>query len=1148
MMNASKGTMEYFLSIEKEVKRAYDLATRARKEGLDPEDRVDIPLAKNVAEKVEGLVSAAWPEILGSGVAQRINELEKEYSPGDWRVALLVSEDVAKEKFCKFPSMEKAIETAVRVGLAYSTLGIVSAPLEGFVELKIKKRRDGKEYLANYYAGPIRASGGTASSISVLIADYLRVRFGLEPYDPTDEEVERYYIEMMDYHARVSRLQYLPTKEEVVFIVKNLPIEINGDPTSLLEVSNYKDIPRAETTRIRGGMCLVLGEGICQKAKKMKKNMDKWGKEMGIDWSWLDGFLKLQSEIHSGSSKEEDSGKKLKPNYVFMEEAVAGRPILAYPLKEGGFRLRYGRSRLTGLAAAGVSPATMGVLFDFVATGTQLKVERPGKGCAVTPCNHIAGPVVRLNNGDVVRIKTHEQAKKLQKQISQILFVGDILFSYGDFYEQGHFLVPSPYVPEWWVQDIESAGGPKIDPFGEIGFEESLETSKKYGCPLHPDFTLFWSHIDNRKLKLLLEWIQGSVVEIPLEIRKDKEIKSILEEILLPHQVKGDKLFIPEDWSRALLIQIGFFDGKVNRKLDEKKTVLENINNLSSIKVRDVAGIYVGARLGRPEKAKMRTMKGRPQTLFPCGQQGGRMRDIMAAIDKGFVESDFPSLYCKKCDRTTVYRRCEVCDSPTEFRNVCMRCGKTTDDSHHCGLPCVEFNRRRISIRDYMNEALKNLGVETPVMLKGVRGTFNKTRLPERLEKGILRAVHNLYVNKDGTVRYDMIETPVTHFRPFEVGTSLEKLRKMGYEKDIFGKKLEEETQMLELKVQDVILPDCDFEGKGIVEFLINVANFVDDELVKLYKLEPFYNISSPNDLIGQMVIGLAPHTSSGIVGRIVGFTKTQGYYAHPYFHAGMRRNCDGDEAAIILLMDGLLNFSRQYLPDKRGSRTMDAPLVLTIKLDPNEVDSEVHNLDIVSYYPKEFYEKTLEMVYPWEVSIKRVANTLGKPEQYEGICYTHPVDDMNSGVLVSSYKTLLQMLDKVEKQMDLAERIKAVDAPSVASMVIEKHFIRDLKGNLRKLSRQSFRCIECNEIYRRIPLTGRCKKCGGRVILTVAEGTVNKYLKSSFDLVSRFHLDGYIPEVLEVIRLRIDSLFGKERERQEGLMRFIGSQSKQEL
>ena len=77
----------------------------------------------------------------------------------------------------------------------------------------------------------------------------------------------------------------------------------------------------------------------------------------------------------------------------------------------------------------------------------------------------------------------HEQAKELQRRISQILFVGDILFSYGDFYEQGHFLVPSPYVSEWWVQDIKAAGGPEIDSFKEMDFKESLEISKKYKCP-----------------------------------------------------------------------------------------------------------------------------------------------------------------------------------------------------------------------------------------------------------------------------------------------------------------------------------------------------------------------------------------------------------------------------------------------------------------------------------------------------------------------------------------------------------------------------------------------------------------------------------------------------------------------------------------
>ena len=39
-----------------------------------------------------------------------------------------------------------------------------------------------------------------------------------------------------------------------------------------------------------------------------------------------------------------------------------------------------------------------------------------------------------------------------------------------------------------------------------------------------------------------------------------------------------------------------------------------------------------------------------------------------------------------------------------------------------------------------------------------------------------------------------------------------------------------------------------------------------------------------------------------------------------------------------MLLLDGLINFSRSYLPETRGG-TMDAPLVLTTRIDPAEVD-----------------------------------------------------------------------------------------------------------------------------------------------------------------------------------------------------------------
>ena len=52
---------------------------------------------------------------------------------------------------------------------------------------------------------------------------------------------------------------------------------------------------------------------------------------------------------------------------------------------KGGFRLRYGRSRNAGLAAMGIHPATMEIV-EFLAVGTQMKIERPGKGNCVVPC------------------------------------------------------------------------------------------------------------------------------------------------------------------------------------------------------------------------------------------------------------------------------------------------------------------------------------------------------------------------------------------------------------------------------------------------------------------------------------------------------------------------------------------------------------------------------------------------------------------------------------------------------------------------------------------------------------------------------------------------------------------------------------------
>ena len=190
--DVSQDMEAYFQNLKERSRNAHEIAQEAREQGYDPEDNVEIQLAENLAERVVGLISAEAPQIVDSGAMKRIMELEEEYAPLDWRVPLKIAYEVAEEKFCEFEDKHRAMEIGIRTGFAYQTAGIVSAPLEGFTDLEIKKRRDGEgEYFCLHYAGPVRAAGGTAASVSVLIADYVRKKMGYEKYDPTDKEVKR---------------------------------------------------------------------------------------------------------------------------------------------------------------------------------------------------------------------------------------------------------------------------------------------------------------------------------------------------------------------------------------------------------------------------------------------------------------------------------------------------------------------------------------------------------------------------------------------------------------------------------------------------------------------------------------------------------------------------------------------------------------------------------------------------------------------------------------------------------------------------------------------------------------------------------------------------------------------------------------------
>jgi DNA polymerase II large subunit len=509
------------------------------------------------------------------------------------------------------------------------------------------------------------------------------------------------------------------------------------------------------------------------------------------------------------------------------------------------------------------------------------------------------------------------------------------------------------------------------------------------------------------------------------------------------------------------------------------------------------------------------------------------------------VKAEFPLYFCEKCNQETIYSTCEDCGEKTKQRYYSFFEKEVTESPKTAqGKNNPLFNKRKINIKKYFDKAKELIHIsngELPSLIKGVRGTSSTNHDFEHLVKGILRAKYNLNVNKDGTIRYDMTELPITHFKPREIGTSIEKLISLGYEKDYEGNYLKDDNQILELKPQDIILSSNVESGdEKADDVFLNIANFVDELLERFYKLPKFYNLKSKEDLIGHLSVCMAPHNCAGVISRIIGFSKTQGLFASPYMHAAMRRDCDGDEAATMLLLDVLINFSKKYIPSHRGG-TQDAPLVLNGKIDAGEVDDQILDFELVNSYPLDLYEKAEKRLHSSEVKIEMVKQRLNnKLDPFVNIGFTHKTSDINSGVLCSSYKKLPTMKEKVAKEMEFVQKMRAVDTSDVARLIIERHFIRDIRGNLRKFSQQGFRCVSCNEKFRRPPLSGKCTRCNGKIIFTISEGGIVKYLEPAIALANNYDIPIYIKQNLELTKKYIESIFGREETKQADLAQWF--------
>ena len=1145
---------DYWSMLQDGCDQFYEVAAMARAQGRDPRNFVEIPQAADLADRVQKLLEFLHQR----RTAEQIRDLEEVYDGNRERMALEIAKVVSAETFlyatkrtcvgcsgtgsssrylcddcggmgatlvydesamatpwrdtvAAFDAVSDreresadrahlglAIYHGVCAGLAVLTEGILVAPLEGVVTCRVYDNPGSKRpCLGISYAGPIRSAGGTGQALSVLIGDLLRREFRLDPPKTHFEEVERFKEEVSKY-AR--GLQYRPSNPELELILQNCPIYLDGEGVGA-EVTGYREPApgRVSSPKIREGALLVLCEGMVLKAPKILKYVDA----LGLDgWDWL------RSLVKGGKGS-----KGIEPSYKFISDVLAGRPVFSQPMAPGGFRLRYGRSRLAGLATTACHPATMAALSGFAIVGTQLKYERPGKGTVVTPCTEVDGPYVQFMDGSGRRIQDEDDIpgdlspNEDGYPIAKVWDLGDLLVPVGEFLENNHPLAMSPYVPEWH-QQLRS-GEPVAD------LDSAMAECHSLGIPLDPRFVpVGLQEVSAEELHGLLLAMAGT----------DSVPEEHLEVVYRLHvDVTADRRLVGTH--SELLIHLSRSVEPVSVNSDTESSGLDYVRDAvgAGIQIREPIGLRIGARMGKPEGSKHRELKPAIHCLFPLGKKVGNQRRVHDAV--------------RKPDTVMIgWRECPDCGQQG-VNGVCGDCGANTD--------LVEIVRDHQFDMEPMWLAAKDAVDQiTDLPVKGDTYLGSGEKHPEPLEKGILRARNNTSTFRDGTVRFDMVDITMTHFRPDEIGLTAERAVELGYATDVHGDAVVRDDQVIEIYPQDIVVPwNC-------VDGLLNVCRFVDDELKHIYGLDPVYQCRKPNDLIGQLAMGLAPHTSGAVLCRIIGFAHVKGHYGHPYFHAAKRRNCDGDIDCIMMLGDGLINFSRLFLPRTRGGR-MDAPLTLTTRIVPNEVDKEALNVETnLGPYPVSFYDLTVadpsNPPGPKEAlkhGVTIVEDILGTDRALRGMGYTHGTVSCDAGPRNNPYNTLESMRQKTMAQFALGEVLAAVDNQDQVSRLIDRHLIRDMRGNLRAFGQQKIRCTKCGASYRRAPLSGRCNTvaetktdpftgetvevpCPGNLLLTVSQGAVRKYDALMDELIDTFGCNEYIANLYRQVSKWVSETF----------------------
>ncbi|MFW9997953.1 MAG: hypothetical protein ACFFD4_38280 [Candidatus Odinarchaeota archaeon] len=1003
------------------------------------------------------------------------------------------------------PSMKERANLAIHFAFASMTNATVH-PAEIIPRVMITKEK----YLSITFSNLLRMVKPDYLPVLVCVAELVRSSFSLANMFYSPELLKRLEEEVQIYDS--DRWEAIGDFE----FIKFLSFEIKGEPLLQTQVTRYRNVEGADGNYVRGGLVQFLLDfalksiEILQLAKKAGLN----------DLFWINRqFLEFPRKV----DEKKQTNLSLRP----------AKPV--YSFDSAAFRLRYGRTATTGFFAVGMHPAAM-YLLESLTPGCSLISDRFENKLAVFPVSDIAPPVVTLKDGSVIRIRSLEEAKTYQSSMTKILYLGDLLIDPADTKTEGIYF-RAGYTPELWYADLKTAlmkmtrnfrGSRNAMP-QSLSADQDLEQillgrgsvlpspdlalrlTKELNIPYHPDWVIKTDNLIIRDYFRLLEWITNSDAgEKGIVGTKSSEIASLLQQLLVPFIVKDDTFLIPRDTSPAsLLYELSRRDWKpwLESKSLEEPLTLSQLQDFTDLPFKDIQNVNLSLILGVIRKTTNRRMNPSVHALFPAGKSLNLVQDGEIKADR--VKVELASRLCPTCRQDTFSSFCPVCKVKTF---PVYRCRKGHGPFDEPRARCPECKGTVAALRDYeinLNEELSRVLNELktlPRNLKTISSLNTVLKIPEGLVKGYIRALYGQNVFKDGTVRISAPLMPLTHWNVVPVQD--EDVQILGIPSRA--------PNNVELFPLDVII------NESMAKQFLETCNFINDLLEHYYGIERYFRVEKDTDLIGHFVGSISSDSLVSLPLRIVGITSYDLAFVHPFYFAYTGKKAS-DPADFFLLLDALLNFSFSLLPSKRGG-TSGIPFFLEI---PGKLDIvtpvELHQGPL----PAVFFEQINELTNPSDSGWLAISDF--EFEMLDNLVLGRDVpyffDNPTGNSVFKSFPTenefqKLSRRKKVEKQLELAIKLLAVDEKKVINFAMENMF-DSIRKQFLKFLNQEFTCKQCHKNSLVPAITGKCFYCGGEIDFTMNPQTLERGYQWLEQIKDIFPLEEH--HLMEIKKFKLD-------------------------